>query len=105
MTKLQQKAERREKIFNVIDLIVMYLLCVIGVLLTKYIPLVREGVNIEEVTITVWQFAISFVVAFTMLTNVELRGSKKGKRTLQAWVRRASAAVGIGALGYALGGG
>lgn len=101
-----KKAEQREKIFNLIDLIVMYLLCVTGVVFCKYIPIVREGGSIIEVDITGWQLAISFIVAFTMLTNVELRGNIKGKRaTLQTWVRRASAAVGIGALGYAIGGG
>jgi len=44
-----------DKILNLLDFLFMYSLSVIGVLFTKYFPLVRQGVAIESVEVTKWQ--------------------------------------------------
>lgn len=85
-----------------LDGFAMYLFLLLGILASKYIPMLRENGNFK-VTVSLWQFIVSCVVAFISLTSLEFRGDRKGKK--KAFIRRASAAVGIGAFWHSVIGG
>ena len=98
-TKKQLREKRKEVIFNVIDTTLMYFCTLIGVGVSKYVPLLREGVPFS-INLSLSQLIVTCVVAFMLLTAAEQLGgsNKAGKR--RRWLWRAVAAMSYGAFWY-----
>ena len=98
------KRQVREKLINILDGIAMYVFTLLGVLISKYLPMFREG---EEFRFQIsWtHFVMSLFVAFLLLTAAEQFGGSDpvGKRKRFLW--RAVAALSYGTLWYNIIGG
>ena len=92
------------KILNILDTVAMYVFSLVGVLLSKYIPYLRDNKEFQ-IEISWGQFIVSCLVAFMMLSAAEQLGGSdaEGKRRRFLW--RAIAAVSYGAFWYNIIGG
>ena len=99
---MKQKA--RQQLLQTLDTVGMYFFTLLGVLISKYLPMFREG---EEFRFQIsWtQFVMSLFVAFLLLTAAEQFGGSDpvGKRKRFLW--RAVAALSYGTLWYNIIGG
>jgi len=98
------KKQARERLAQTLDTMAMYVFTLLGVLISKYLPLFREGKEFRfEIS---WaHFIMSLFVAFLLLTAAEQFGGSDpvGKRKRFLW--RAVAALSYGTLWYNLIGG
>jgi hypothetical protein len=98
------KKKVKEQLMQTLDGLAMYFFTLMGVLISKYLPLFREG---EKITFDIsWaQFIMSLFVAFLLLTAAEQLGGSdsEGKRKRFLW--RAVAALSYGTLWYNIIGG
>lgn len=96
--------KNKEKLLGGLDTSAMYVFSLMGVLLSKYIPQLREGSEIL-IDISWGQFLVSLLVAFMMLSAAEQLGGSDsaGKRKRFLW--RAIAAVSYGSFWYNIIGG
>ena len=98
------KKKGREQVLNILDGVAMYAFTLLGVLISKYLPLFREGREFRfEISWT--QFIMSLFVAFLLLTAAEQLGGSDpvGKRKRFLW--RSVAALSYGTLWYNIIGG
>ncbi len=82
----------------------MYVFTLMGILASKYIPILREGGDFV-ISVSWSQLIISCVIAFLLLTAAEQLGGsdRKGKQKRFLW--RAIAAMSYGAFWYNMIGG
>jgi hypothetical protein len=104
MTARQVAEQKKERRLNVFDTVAMYFFTLAGVMIGKYIPLLREGTDFV-ITMQWSQLIVSCVVSFMLLTAAEQLGGadKRGKRKRFLW--RAVAALSYGAFWYNIIGG
>jgi len=83
-SELNIKAHKKEKVWNnvydVFDSISMIIAAAGGILLSKYIPEFRAGLDIIFVIPSWGRLVISFVLAMGVIAMTELKGSKVGKK-------------------------
>ena len=82
--ELVEKAHKKEKIWDsvidVLDSIAMIVAAAGGIVLSKYIPEFREGLEIIFIIPSWGRLVISFVLAMGVIAMTELKGNKAGKR-------------------------
>jgi len=71
----------------------VYLFCLIGVALSRYIPEFKAGIE-PEITFSWFRMTISAVVAVMVAFGFDIGGDPAGKR--QRWIRRAAFALSQG---------
>lgn len=82
----------------------MYLFTVVGVLMSQYIPLFKEGVEFE-IRISWSRFVLSLLLGFALLTASEQTGNPDPAGKRKRFIRRAIAAVTYGSFWYSILGG
>jgi hypothetical protein len=92
----------KEKFDAVFDGLLMYGIVLLGVMMSRYIPIFREGGAIQF-DFSWPRLIVGCLIAFMVLTGLEQMGDKKGRRKNK--LRRAIAALSLGAFWYNMIGG
>jgi len=82
----------------IFDLLIMYLLVVVGVFASKWLGPFRAGEVVEFGEFQWGNMVLTLIIAFAQLSGLELVGkqNRDTKMQVQVWVRRASAALFLG---------
>lgn len=103
--KLQEVSEKEKKrkefwrkVGNTLEDIWMYFITIAGVLLSNYIPQLKEAGDIILQTPNIGRIVVAAAVALMVSAGAEVKGDKKGKR--KNWLRRMAFHLANGVMWY-----
>ena len=104
MTPKDRKEQTKKTLLAILDGLAMYFFTLVGVMVIKYLPMWKEGVDFK-ITFNWGRFIVGCIVAFMLLTGAEQAGGRDTSGKKINFVRRAVSAVAYGSLAHSLIGG